>query len=53
MPAHEKAILFRTSEENHIWLALRAEDNGRSVNSELNQIIKKLRQEEETKKKGK
>ena len=46
MPIHEKGISFRTSEENHIWLTLRAGDNGRSVNSELNQIIKKLREEE-------
>lgn len=52
MTVHEKGISFRTSEENHIWLTLRAADNGRSVNSELNQIIKKLR-EDEKKKEGK
>ena len=52
MPVHEKGISFRTSEENHTWLTLRAANNGRSVNSELNQIIKKLR-EDEKKKEGK
>jgi len=50
MPAHDKTLSFRTSELIHVWLTKRAAANGRSINSELNQIIKKLMEEEEQKK---
>lgn len=48
MAAHEKTISFRTSKETHDWITKRAKSNGRSVNSELEQTLKKVREESKT-----
>ena len=50
MTTHEKTISFRTNNETHKWITERAKKKGRSVNSELEQILIKVRQSEKTEK---